>query len=205
MNDQTTCEFFHGSQGCVFRYRFLYHTAISSSVLRQITDSVFNSILRTVDGHFVELSVFSHDGDLAALFRIRSEQCSRSLGTSCAHQSGEAQDFSLSQFEAYILHHLARVQMFHFENYRSIRRNHAVLLGILIDHTSNHHVDDVFLSTFRCDQSSYITAVTHNRYTVRNHLDLVHTVGNINNSEIFAAKVFNDFKEIRNLFFCQRC
>ena len=103
---------------------------------------MFYSVLRRIDRNLLAVDI-----DIAAGLGIGSEKSSCCLGTSGSHQSGEAQDLALAELEAYILHHLSCVQVFHLQDYRSVIRNHAVSLRIFVNDTAHHHVDDVFLGT----------------------------------------------------------
>ena len=51
----------------------------------------------------------------------------------------------------------------------------------------------------------YISTVTHNGYTVCDDLDLVHTVRDVNNTQILLTKVADNVEQICDLLFCQRC
>ena len=95
--------------------------------------------------------------------------------------------------------------MLYFQNDRRIFRNGTCRLRIFVDHTSDHHVDDIVFCTVFCDQCSHIRTVTHNGYTVCDHFDLIHTVGNINDSDSLFFQVTDDLEQFLDLRLCQRC
>ena len=151
----------------------------------------------------MKLAVLSHNGNFSALLRVRAENSPRGFGTSCAHQSGEAQDLALPEFKADILHHSSGIQVFHLQYDRRILRNHTVCLRLLVNDTSYHHVDDIFLGAVLSYQCSHIASVPHDGNTVGDDLDLVHTVRDVDNAEILLAKITDDVEQIRNFLLRQ--
>ncbi len=94
--------------------------------------------------------------------------------------------------------------MFHLKNHRRILCNHAVLLRILINHTPHHHIDDVVLGGLLRNQGSHISAVPHNRYAVRNHLDFIHTVGYVYNTKLLFPQIPDNLKQLFYFRFRER-
>ena len=100
------------------------------------------------------------------------------------------------QFEAYVLHHLSRIKMLYLQHHRRILRYGARCLRVLIDYTAYHHIDDIVLCALLRYQRPYIASVTHHRYPVRNHLDLIHSVGDIHNSQLLLSQIPNDLEQL---------
>ena len=95
--------------------------------------------------------------------------------------------------------------MFYLQYHRRILRHIALRLRVLIDHTSYHHVDDIVLRALLRDQRSYVPSVPHNSHTVCDHLDLIHTMGNIYDSQLSVPQVPDNFEQFLDLRFRQRC
>ena len=108
------------------------------------------------------------------------------------------------QFEADVLHHLARVEVFHLQHHGCIRCHHALGLGILVNHAADHHVDDVVLGAVLGDQRADIAAVAHDGDAVGDDLDLVHTVRDINDAQLLIAQVADDLEQLLDLRLRQR-
>ncbi len=88
------------------------------------------------------------------------------------------------KLKADILHHFPRIQMFHFQHDRRIWRHHAVFLRVFVNDTSYHHVDDIVLRAVFRYQRTYISTVSHNRYSVGNHFDFIHTMGYVYDTKL---------------------
>ena len=200
IDESAAHELVHGSHRGVLRHALSYDDTVTFPVLRKITDTIFYRIHGILDIHFFSVYV-----DLSALLGVCSEKSSGRLGTSCAHQAGETEDLAFVKLEAYILYHFSCVEVFHLEYYRSVLRNVALGLRILVNDTANHHVDDVVLGTFLGDEGAYIAAVTHDGHAVRDDLDLIHTMRDINDSHALITKVTDDFKQLFDLGLSQRC
>ena len=55
------------------------------------------------------------------------------------------------------------------------------------------------------EEGAYIAAVTHDGHAVRDDLDLIHTMRDINDSHALITKVTDDFKQLFDLGLSQRC
>ena len=103
------------------------------------------------------------------------------------------------QLEAHVLHHLARVEVLNLQHHRRIRRNHALGLGILVNHAADHHVDDVVLGAVLGDERADIAAVAHDGDAVGDHLDLIHAVRDVNDAQLLVAQIADDLEQLLDL------
>ena len=76
---------------------------------------------------------------------------------------------------------------------------------VLIDNAAHHHIDNVVFRTVLRDQRSHISAVPHHCHPVRDHLDLVHAVRNIDNAKLLLAQITDDLEQLVDFGFRQRC
>lgn len=95
--------------------------------------------------------------------------------------------------------------MFNLQNDRRISCHLALCLGFFVNDTTDHHVDNIVLRGLFGDERSDIASVAHNRNSVRDDLDLIHTVRDIYDTHLLFAKVLNDLEEIFYLCFRKSC
>ena len=129
--------------------------------------------------------------DLSALLRCDTENILQELGSSRSVQTGDSENFTLSRHKGYILQSgiLCR-QVLHLQHRLA---DYIVLLRITIRQlTAYHKTDDLIhgklLRRTRCNPLS----VTHDRYIVRDTKDLLHLVGDIDNSAALIAQGIDD-------------
>ena len=108
------------------------------------------------------------------------------------------------QLKAHVLHHLARVEVLHLQHDRRVRRDHALGLGVLVDHAADHHVDDVVLGAVLGDQRADIAAVAHDGDAVGDDLDLVHAVRDVDDAQLLLAQIADDLEQLLDLRLGQR-
>jgi len=109
------------------------------------------------------------------------------------------------KLEADILDHLACIQVVNLQYDRSIVRNKALLFRLLVNDTADHHLDDIVLRAVLGDQGSDVSTVSHDCDAVRDDLDFIHTMGDVNDSHVLLAKVADDGKQIINFLFRKCC
>ena len=108
------------------------------------------------------------------------------------------------QFEGDVLHHLAGVQVLHLQHHRRVRRDHGMGLRRFVNHTADHHVDDVVLCAFLGDQRADVAAVAHDADPVRDDFDLIHPVGNVYDAQLLRPQIPDDLEQLVDLRLRQR-
>ena len=148
-------------------------------VLGEIADAEPHGILRRPDRHGLAL-----DDDLAAIQRIRAENRPCDLRPPRTHQTGEAEDLSSSQLEADIPDGVAAPKVADLEHHLVTRQVRNFRLR-LRQAAADHHRDDRVDARRRGGDSADILAVAHHGDTVRDLLQLVHLVRDIDDADAF--------------------
>ena len=66
---------------------------------------------------------------------------------------------------------------------------------LFVNNAADHHIDDVVFCTVFCDERSHIAAVTHDSHSVCDYFDLIHTVGNIDDTQILFTEVADNLEK----------
>ena len=133
--------------------------------------------------HLERLAVLFH---MARCNRTQTEQSLDHLCTLCAYQTADAQYFSFMQLKRHMLERLRqrRTQIVHLQNDflpRLVRLRRETVRHI----APYHSVDNQVRCQLACRPGSYIRAVSHDRYFIRDLQDLFHLVGDVNDRAAF--------------------
>ena len=181
--------FFQVCQHRVVFYAQQADDTVAAAVLGQQADLVGDRVLRGLDMQL--LAVLE---DLAAGYRAHAENGLCCFGTSCAYQSGHAQNLAAVQFERDILYSASGRQVFNFQNSVS---NRAVHLGehrcyLAAYHQLDHLIDVQILRTVGRD----VLAVAIDGDIVRDAENFVHLMGNIDDCYVFRLQLRDDVAQV---------
>ena len=168
------------------------------AVLRQIPDPQAHGVARRADRDRL-----ATDDDLAAVERVGPEDRPRHLGPSRSHQAGEAEDLALAQLEAHVPDRLAAPQVADLEHGLAGRRIGDRRLG-LGEAAPDHHGDDRVHRRRGGRHGADVLAVAHDGDAVRDLLQLVHLVRDVDDADALGLELADDPEQLGDLGIVQR-
>ena len=166
-------EFVQRRQRDILADRHGEHQTFALSILGNEADARANRIQRMADFHPFAVYI-----DFAGILLIHAENGARGFGSARAHQTGDAQNFAAAHGKRYVLHLLARVNVFHAQAFPA--RLQMNLREFFLQFAPHHVADDFIQIGVRHVQNGHVAAVAHDRRAVADLHDLLQTMRDIN-------------------------
>ena len=162
-------------------------------VLGEIADAKPHRVLRRADRRRL-----ASDDDLPAIERIGAEDRSRHFRAAGPHQACETEDFALPQLEADVLNGVASTEVADLKHHIMARQvgNIRLRLG---QAAADHHRDDRVDARGGGRDRADIFAVAHDSDAVRDFLQLVHLVGDIDDADALGFELADDGEQLCDL------
>ena len=164
------------------------------------TDSCFDGIFRTVNGHFFSIDLYFFMNTLYQL----AENCTQSFTSSGSHQTANSKDFTFSYGKADIIYNVSIIngrmrnrKMFHLKSWLT---DLMLTLHIhIFNLTSDHSLNQSFLIKFTDISTGDHISITNNGNAVTDTENFFQFVRNINTGHTAFSQIFQEIHKNINL------
>ena len=142
--------------------------------------------------------------DLSTILVISAKNSPRHLGSPGPHQPGKAENLALTHGKADVAYLTAAVEPLDLKGHRlagGVRNG----VRLSVEGASHHHGNDGFNRRFGGRNSADIFAIAHDRHAVRDALDLIHLVRDVDDADALGLEPVDDRKQFGDFGVVKGC